>query len=405
MKIMAKFIKSVLFLASVFVVSCDKVEEYIVKNAPDSNPPTEESEIPIGVGNFEVRAMDVSFLPQLERGGNTFKDDENTTRELLDIIKASGVNTVRLRLWAKNTDIYGYDEVKEVSDRAKAIGLKTWITLHYSDTWADLNNQQTPSDWQTQEITDLQEIVKTYTTNIVLALDPDYVQVGNEINKGILLPLGDYNANWQNFRDLLGVGCQAVRDASSKAKIVIHYAGIGNQANSFYTGLFDLDYDIIAVSYYPIYYDGLGLDYLKSSLNELNATYRRPNVQDDGQPYPQQINQNLKLLIAEVAYPFTAENDDQVANIFPAENASIVEGFNASLSGQSNFLRGFRLALSEVQNTIGFGYWGGEFVAFNGIDPLNGINGSNYDNHALFSRYNNSSTVFKALPALKEFKE
>ncbi len=405
MKTKLKFMKCAIVMAVTIFVSCDNVEDYIAENVPDTDPIEEESGIPIGVGDFEVRAMDISFLPQLDRDGVSFKNDENDTKDLLEIIKASGVNTVRLRLWAKNADIYGYDEVKVLSDSAKALGLKTWITIHYSDTWADLNNQKTPSDWLTANLEDLKAIVNTYTKNIVLALDPNYVQVGNEINKGMLLPLGDYNTNWQNFRDLVGVGCQAVREASSKAKIIMHYAGIGEGANSFFLGLYDLDYDIIAVSYYPIYYEGKGLDYLKSSLNELNTTYRRPNVQENGQPYDQQIPQKLELLIAEVAYPFTEDNDDEISNIYPAANASLQSDFSATPEGQAAFLRGFRQTLSEVDNTLGFGYWGGEFVAFEGIDPLNGIDGSNYDNHALFFRDTSTRKSFRALPALKEFKE
>ncbi|QLG45079.1 glycosyl hydrolase 53 family protein [Costertonia aggregata] len=405
MKKKSKFLKFAIVLAVMILASCDDVDEYIAENLPNTDSSEEESGIPIGVGDFEVRAMDVSFLPQLDRDGVMFKNDENETKDLLEIIKASGVNTVRLRLWAKNTNIYGYDEVKILSDRAKALGLKTWITIHYSDTWADLNNQKTPDDWPTSNLDELKDIVNNYTKNIVLALDPDYVQVGNEINKGILLPLGDYDINWQNFRDLVGVGCQAVREASSKAKIIMHYAGIGEGANNFFLGLYDLDYDIIAVSYYPIYYEGKGLDYLKSSLNELNATYRRPNVQENGQPYDQQIPQKLELLIAEVAYPFTEDNDDQTNNIYPAANASLLSEFSATREGQAAFLRGFRQTLSEIDNTLGFGYWGGEFVAFDGIDALNGLNGSNYDNHALFFRDTGSRKSFKELPALQEFKE
>ncbi|MDP5229132.1 MAG: arabinogalactan endo-1,4-beta-galactosidase [Cellulophaga sp.] len=404
MKNLFNAVKVSVFLSMFMVISCNPSDIPVIGESENPSLP-DESGIAIGVGDFEIRAMDVSFLPQLDRAEVTFKNEENTTQELLEIIKASGVNTVRLRLWAKNVNIYGYDEVKDLSDRAKALGLKTWISIHYSDTWADLNNQITPSDWQTTDLSELEAIVTSYTKNIVLALDPDYVQVGNEINKGILLPLGDYNTNWQNFRDLVGVGCQAVRDASSKAKIIIHYAGIGNEAKSFFTGLFDLDYDIMAVSYYPIYYKDKGLDYLKSSLSDLNTTYRRPNTQDNGQAYEQQINQKLGLLIAEVAYPFTEKNDDQVSNIFPASNASLVNGYPATLVGQRDFIRTFRRTLSEVDNTLGFGYWGGEFVAFDGIDPLNNLSGSNYDNHTLFSRYNNTSNIFKALPALNEFKE
>ena len=85
-------------------------------------------------------------------------------KDLLDLLKENGVNTIRLRLWVNPVDEHsGFEEVKQFSQVLKLKGFKTWLTVHYSDTWADPANQQMPSQWEGLSYNSLKDSVYNYT--------------------------------------------------------------------------------------------------------------------------------------------------------------------------------------------------------------------------------------------------
>ncbi len=51
------------------------------------------------------------------------------------------------------------------------MGFKIWLTVHYSDTWADPGSQITPIDWQGVQIEDLRDSVYNYTKKIVSEIE------------------------------------------------------------------------------------------------------------------------------------------------------------------------------------------------------------------------------------------
>jgi len=62
---------------------------------------------------------------------------------------------------------------------------------------------------------------------------PDMVQIGNEINSGMLWPVGRVTKNAGGYDELirlLDAGSTAVREADPRAKIMIHIADNGTQA-------------------------------------------------------------------------------------------------------------------------------------------------------------------------------
>ena len=58
------------------------------------------------------------------------------------------------------------------------------------------------------------------------------IQIGNEINTGILFPFGDIQNSSDQFIDLINHGVNAVRGVSGNTKIILHFAGHEN-ANCF----------------------------------------------------------------------------------------------------------------------------------------------------------------------------
>lgn len=330
---------------------------------------------PVEATDSFIKAADVSSLPEIEAYGTTFYNAAGKAEDMLTTLQASGCNTVRIRLWKNPTNAHsGFEEVKSFAQRAKTKQMKVWLTVHYSDTWADPAHQITPSAWTALSFPALQDSIYQYTKKIVTLIQPDIIQIGNEINNGFLLPLGSINQE-SNFKSLLGVGIRAVRDFAPKTKIMLHYAGIGSGADWFYEKMTSLDYDFIGVSYYPIWH-GKDLNELSNSLKQLKQKFQK------------------EVLIAETSYAFTLGWNDWTNNVIGLDNQLLAD-YAATPEGQKAYLAQIRHIVQNVAQAKGFCYWGAEWIAFKGNQSQEG---SSWENQTLYD-FNN-----KALPALEVFK-
>ena len=323
-----------------------------------------------------ISAVDISKYPEISNTNSIFYDLDENQKDFLTILKEKGINTIRFRLWVNPVNEHsGFNEVKQFSQSLKTHGFKTWLTLHYSDSWADPGQQNPPSQWQGISFSALKDSVYNYTKKVMQEMQPDYIQIGNEINTGILHPYGDLATNHQNFIELVQQGSLAVRERSMDCKIILHYAGI-EHADWFFTQVNQIDYDIIGLSYYPIWH-GKSLTALKTRMQELSNIH------------------NKKILIAETAYPFTLEWNDWTNNIVGLDEQLILPEYPATPEGQRNFIRQIKTLTKELENGIGFCYWGAELIAWKGNQSTDA---SPWENQALFD-FNN-----KALSVLNEFE-
>ena len=323
-----------------------------------------------------ISAVDISKYPEISNTNQIFYDLDENQKDFLTILKEKGINTIRLRLWVNPVNEHsGFNEVKQFSQSLKTHGFKTWLTLHYSDSWADPGQQNPPTQWQGISFSALKDSVYNYTKKVMQEMQPDYIQIGNEINTGILHPYGDLATNHQNFIELVQQGSLAVRERSMDCKIILHYAGI-EHADWFFTQVNQIDYDIIGLSYYPIWH-GKSLTALKTRMQELSNIH------------------NKKILIAETAYPFTLEWNDWTNNIVGLDEQLILPEYPATPEGQRNFIRQIKTLTKELENGIGFCYWGAELIAWKGNQSTDS---SPWENQALFD-FNN-----KALSVLNEFE-
>lgn len=323
-----------------------------------------------------ISAVDISKYPEISNTNSIFYDLDENQKDFLTILKEKGINTIRLRLWVNPVNEHsGFNEVKQFSQSLKTHGFKTWLTLHYSDSWADPGQQNPPSQWQGISFSALKDSVYNYTKKVMQEMQPDYIQIGNEINTGILHPYGGLATNHQNFIELVQQGSLAVRERSMDCKIILHYAGI-EHADWFFTQVNQIDYDIIGLSYYPIWH-GKSLTALKTRMQELSNIH------------------NKKILIAETAYPFTLEWNDWTNNIVGLDEQLILPEYPATPEGQRNFIRQIKTLTKELENGIGFCYWGAELIAWKGNQSTDA---SPWENQALFD-FNN-----KALSVLNEFE-
>jgi arabinogalactan endo-1,4-beta-galactosidase len=259
-----------------------------------------------------VVGADVGWLTQLQSMGYTWTDPTGASGSALQILKNHGVNTIRIRTFVNPTitsGVLGVGDNDQAGSIALAVlansmGFKIMIDFHYSDTWADPGHQTTPAAWSAETYSQLQTSVYNYTFGFMTALAaqgiyPQWVQVGNEINSGMLWPVGSYT-NFSQLAGLINSGYNAVKAVSSSTQVVIHLATISNLSN--FEWFFDTlvadggKFDVIGSSYY----DGPGnITTVAANLNTLAARYNKP------------------VMICEIGYlysdPTDAYNDVQAA--------------------------------------------------------------------------------------------
>jgi arabinogalactan endo-1,4-beta-galactosidase len=326
---------------------------------------------PVVEDNF-VRAADMSYLPLTESEGTVYKHN-NVAEDAIATLKNAGCNAIRIRLWKNPADIHsGLNEVKTLAQRVKATGLKVWLSVHYSDTWADPGNQTKPVAWQSMDFNTLKTSVTDYTNQIMTEINPDIIQIGNETNDGMLWPDGKLSTNENQYLQLVAAATAAVRAKSTTTKIMLHYAGI-NGSDWFFSKVANVDYDYIGLSYYPVWHGKSLLD-LQNTMNSLGQLYDK------------------KILIAETAYPFTFGYNDYTNNIIGLSSQIILE-YTASNEGQRQFLLAIKNTVKQSPYGLGFCYWGSEWVAFRGPTSTNG---SSWENQALWDFTNNALPVMDA---------
>ncbi len=351
--------KYVYVLLAISLFGCSKNE-----NTPET--------VPTPTDTF-IRAADMSYLPLIESEGSQFKYN-NTVQDPILTLKNAGCNTIRVRLWQNPSDGHsGLNEVKTFAQRIKQAGLKVWLTVHYSDTWADPGNQTKPVAWQSFDFTTLKNTVSAYTTLVMTEIQPDIIQIGNETNDGMLWPEGKLSTNETQYLQLVTTACAAVRAKSTTTKIMLHHAGISG-ADWFFNKVAAVDYDYIGLSYYPIWH-GTSLVNVQNTMNTLGQLY------------------NKKVLIAETSYPFTLGYNDYTNNVVGLSN-QLAPGFAATPNGQQGFLSAIKNMVKQSNYGAGFCYWGAEWIAFRGPTSTNG---SSWENQALWDFNNN------ALPAMSVF--
>jgi arabinogalactan endo-1,4-beta-galactosidase len=152
---------------------------------------------------------DISFLPELEDRGMKFYDN-GQLKDAIEILKGHGLNYIRLRIFNNPSTEKGYSPGKgfcdlehtlKMASRVKKAGMKLLLDFHYSDYWADPQQQYKPSAWEGLGFVQLTAALKDYTKSVLLALKeqgtpPDMVQIGNEINHGMVWPEGNRSINY-----------------------------------------------------------------------------------------------------------------------------------------------------------------------------------------------------------------
>lgn len=237
----------------------------------------------------KMLGADISFLPELEARGMKFSDN-GVEKDAIQILKDHGFNYVRLRIFNDPARDSGYspgkgfcdlENTKKMAKRVKAAGMKLLLDFHYSDYWADPGKQYKPAAWRKLSFEELKKAVYDYTKDVMQQLKdqgtvPDMVQVGNEINHGIIWPEGNVS-NFDGLAQLINAGTAAVKSVGPAIIMMLHVAlGGQNDESVFFIDNMvarNVHFDVIGESYYPKWHGTL--EDLETNLDDLARRYKR----------------------------------------------------------------------------------------------------------------------------------
>lgn len=222
---------------------------------------------------------DIGWLSQLEANGIKWVNEDMHEVDAIGELKRLGTNAIRLRvfvnppvtaIWRKNETtvcMLGFCNAEGLLDAAKRVrdeGMRLMIDFHYSDHFADPDIQDIPDEWRTLSDEELHAAVHDHTTDILNLLkknsiEPEWVQVGNEINHGLMWPRASLSEAPELMVALLNTGYDAVKEVFPECSVVTHLACLNDQRecdpflNVFLTN--GGKTDIFAFSFYPYWFN------------------------------------------------------------------------------------------------------------------------------------------------------
>lgn len=216
------------------------------------------------------KGVDISEAYYAASKGVSFKDTNGVAKAPLQIFKDHGYTWARVRLMVDATSDYGLFQdlayVKAAAKDIKAKGMKFLLDIHYSHWWADPANQWIPARWKSYTTVDtLAAQVRAYSKDIMAQLvaqgtAPDMVQVGNEINNGMLWEIGRLSSI-SNFAKLQAAGANGIKDGKGSAAmppIMVHIAKdlSASACVTWYKNFIAAGgwVDTIGLSYYPMWH-------------------------------------------------------------------------------------------------------------------------------------------------------
>ena len=363
-----------------------------------------------------IKGADISSLLEVEARGGVFSD-EGGEASALEILRRSGMNFIRLRLWNDPYDADGtpygagtndLPRTMELARRAKALGMDWLLDFHYSDYWADPGKQFPPKAWAELDVDAMEEAVYRFTYETLMTLKredllPVIVAPGNELSNGLLWPQGKV-PNWSNIARFVSAGIRAVRAVDPSVKTMIHLDNGGWYG--LYRSWFDsyringgADFDYIGLSYYPFWHGPL--EDLRDNMQKLAGYIGKP------------------MIVAETSMAFTQEDCSRREGLRPEEKkglASLAKNARAVQwpcppEGQCAFLRDVWEVIRSTPKDLGRGFiwwepaWlpvpGAEWAKPEGLAYVHepGPGGNEWANQGLFD-YDGS-----ALPALHLISE
>lgn len=254
----------------------------------------------MNIGDFAY-GVDLGWASQLEDRGYFWIDDNKNRIDPIVAAKEYGADSVRLRLfvnppkeayWTKKdgtTCMLGYCDTQSViavSKRVADQGMRLMLDIHYSDHFADPQYQDIPAEWADLDPDALADKVFEYTRDTMqqfkdAGLSPEWVQVGNEINPGVMIPKGGLKENPADLVRFLTRGYEAVKEVYPDCQVITHLAMLFDieGCEAFLDNFFAHGgkTDIIGLSHYPYWFGRKNYDEpLQYYLERYKTRYGKP---------------------------------------------------------------------------------------------------------------------------------
>jgi arabinogalactan endo-1,4-beta-galactosidase len=242
-----------------------------------------------GTSGF-INGADVGWLQQMEANGFIFKNAGGLQQDCLTILKGYGVSAIRLRTWVNPSDDPSNGHCSQPETIAMAVrcqnaGLAVMIDFHFGDIWNDAGHQNPPAAWANLSYGDTLSALQRYVSGFMQAMQaagvaPSWVQIGNEINSGILHPVGSLSKPAQ-MTGLLNTAFAALKEVFPATLVLIHLAqpqnltSVQNFFNAYVAN--GGNWDITAFSSY-----GSGASTIAGIISNMalvNSQYGRPIMQ------------------------------------------------------------------------------------------------------------------------------
>ena len=235
-----------------------------------------------GIGDNTVLGADFSHY-QLQKNAwkkvwKNYKGIE--VSNVFEYVRSQGINTISVKVAVNptkdkegNESYLSLENAKKTLKEAKKAGLKTNVTLLYSDDITYAGVQKLPDGWDTDSA---EEKAMEYTKNVIKELKaadavPTMITIGNEVNYNFLnMSSGD---GWEGFVAMSKIS-KMIREEGIKPAVSVSAPTadasdiqwiIGKLGNA------DVDYDYIGVNIYPDTHNENYVKTLKNTVEEKAA--------------------------------------------------------------------------------------------------------------------------------------
>ena len=199
---------------------------------------------------------------------------------VFEYVRSQGINTISVKVAVNpakdkdgNESYLSLENAKETLKEAKKAGLKTNVTLLYSDDITYAGVQKLPDGWDTDSA---EEKALEYTKNVIKELKaadavPTMITIGNEVNYNFLnMSSGD---GWEGFVAMSKIS-KMIREEGIKPAVSVSAPTADASDIQWIIGKLgdaDVDYDYIGVNIYPDTHNENYVKTLKNTVEEKAA--------------------------------------------------------------------------------------------------------------------------------------
>ena len=346
-----------------------------------------------------VRGFDASTVYAIENAGMKYLDADGNENDIFKVLKASGVNMIRLRIWndpSKDDESSkqggnNLEVTKALAKRATEAGMKYMLDFHFSDTWADPSHQKCPDAWKGITTADeMKASIANFVESTLQALKesaalPAMVQLGNECEGGILLSGTANNAvkatlkdetEKNNFKAYINAAAEKVRAADENIKIVMHASRGGNASvvKNFIANTNGIDFDYIGLSYYPFFTSHGTLENLKANIKAIKAAGKKAIISETSFCWTCDWDSRINDGVDNQLWYYDKDNNGlvQAAKSLIDSSGKLVMGLNTMTEGGKTVIAptvqnqyNAVAAVMEVSAEAGADgviYWGGDWI-------------------------------------------